>query len=171
MSTVVLVNEDDIAIGEMEKLEAHQKGLLHRAFSVFIFNDKGEMLLQQRAPGKYHSPCLWSNACCSHPLQNEVVMDAAKKRLVEEMGFVTDLSHLFSFIYKAAFENGLTEYEYDHVFTGIYNGPILPNEEEVMAFCFMSMSDIALSLEHHPEKFTIWFRIAFEKIKGSLRQV
>src|SRR3954470_13284590 len=122
MEQVILVNEKDQAIGTMEKMEAHRKGVLHRAFSVFIFDRHGKMLLQQRAFHKYHSGGLWTNACCSHPLPGEDIESAAHRRLYEEMGFQTPLKKIFDFTYKADFRNGLTEYEFDHVFTGYYEG-------------------------------------------------
>ena len=122
---VILVNEHDTPIGLMGKLEAHQKALLHRAFSVFILNDKGEIMLQQRAASKYHSPNLWTNTCCSHPRQGETTIEAGKRRLQEEMGFVTELTDILSFIYKAPFDNGLTEHELDHILIGYYNASLL----------------------------------------------
>ena len=128
---VILVNEHDTPIGLMGKLEAHQKALLHRAFSVFILNDKGEIMLQQRAASKYHSPNLWTNTCCSHPRQGETTIEAGKRRLREEMGFVTELTDILSFIYKAPFDNGLTEHELDHILIGYYNAPPTINPEEV----------------------------------------
>ena len=161
---VVLVNEQDVQIGTMEKMQAHQEGLLHRAFSIFIFNNKGEMLLQQRAANKYHSPNLWSNACCSHPMPGEKTEAAAHRRLEEELGFDTSLIHDFHFIYKAQFENGLIEHEFDHVFVGTYNGSILPNSLEVKDYCFMKWEDIENSLQTHPHKYSEWFKIAFEKM-------
>lgn len=164
MENVILVNERDEETGIMEKMEAHEKALLHRAFSVFIFNNDGEMLLQQRASRKYHSPNLWTNACCSHPKPQEATGTAAKRRLKEELGFETDLEKIFDFTYKADFENGLTEYEFDHVFTGIYEGEIKPNPAEVLDFCYKSMEDIQHSLESHPHKYTVWFAIAFPRI-------
>src|SRR5688500_14176064 len=128
---VILVNEQDVEIGKMEKLEAHQKAVLHRAFSVFIFNKKGEMLLQQRARNKYHSAGLWTNACCSHPSPGEDTLSAASRRLIEEMGFSTALTKIFEFTYQTRFDNGLTEHEYDHVYTGVFEGTIKPNPDEV----------------------------------------
>jgi len=128
---VVLVNEKDEKIGLMPKMEAHEKGLLHRAFSVFVFNDKNELMLQQRAFDKYHSPGLWTNTCCSHQRDGESNIEAGKRRLNEEMGFVTDLSEVISFIYKAPFDNGLTEHEYDHIMVGYYNGLPIINPAEV----------------------------------------
>jgi isopentenyl-diphosphate Delta-isomerase len=169
VSEVILVNEADVPTGTMEKLEAHQKGILHRAFSIFIFNNKGEMLIQQRAAGKYHSPGLWTNACCSHPMPGEATLPAAERRLYEELGFTTRLKKVFAFTYRASFENGVTEYEFDHVFTGKYDGEIKANALEVKDFCFKTLEEIGTSLATHPQKFTAWFKIAFPKIKTSKR--
>jgi len=139
---VILVNEQDEQVGVMEKMAAHQQALLHRAFSVFIFNKEGQMLLQKRAAGKYHSPGLWTNACCSHPAPGETTDAAAKRRLQEELGFTTDLKKAFHFTYKAAFDNGLTEYEFDHVYTGVYDGPIHPDPQEASEVLFLTMDEI-----------------------------
>jgi len=166
LQEVILINENDEQIGTMEKMEAHQKALLHRAFSVFIFNSKNEMLLQQRSVNKYHSGGLWTNACCSHPKPNEETKDAAGRRLFEELGFKTELKKIFHFTYKHRFENGLTEFEFDHVFIGHFNGAILPDKEEVNDYCFMSMDEIGPSLKSHPQKFTPWFLIAFPLVKN-----
>src|SRR5687768_1222605 len=136
VSEVILVNERDEAIGKMEKMEAHRKALLHRAFSVFIFNSNGDMLLQQRADNKYHSAGLWTNACCSHPLPGEETASAAARRLHEELGFSTPLRKAFTFTYRSDFENGLTEHEIDHVFTGIFDGEVFPNESEVKNYTY-----------------------------------
>lgn len=163
--SVVLVNEFDEEIGTMEKMEAHRKALLHRAFSVFIFNAGGEMLLQRRALTKYHSGGLWTNACCSHPRPGEAVGAAATRRLREELGFVTELEPAFSFTYKAPFDNGLTEYEFDHVLTGRYEGAIRPDPDEVCDYCFKSMDEIRSDLVSHPHKYTEWFRIAFPRLE------
>lgn len=171
MQDLILVDEQDKPIGQMEKMEVHQKGLLHRAFSVFIFNEKGEMLLQQRAAKKYHSPNLWSNACCSHPVVGEDTIVAAKKRLQEEMGFITEVEEKFSFTYKTEFDNGLIEHEFDHVFTGIYDGEIIPNEDEVSDYCYMTMKAIEESLESHPTKYSSWFTIAFPIVKDQLTKL
>ena len=171
MDKLILVDKKDTPIGTIEKMEAHQKALLHRAFSVFIFNTKGEMLLQQRALDKYHSGGLWTNACCSHPYDGQQTQAAAEKRLQEEMGFTTVLTKVFDFIYKAPFDNGLTEHEFDHVFTGTYDGAIVPDKSEVEDFCFMSMEDIKESLQLHPEKYTVWFKIAFPKMESYLAAV
>jgi isopentenyl-diphosphate delta-isomerase len=161
---VILVDANDNEVGVMEKMEAHRKALLHRAFSVFIFNDKGEMLLQQRAITKYHSGGLWTNACCSHPRPGEVTINAAKRRLQEELGFETDIEKVFDFTYKAAFDNGLAEHEFDHVFVGNYEQKIKPNPEEVKDVAFMPMDDILQSLKDAPAKYTTWFHIAFPKV-------
>jgi isopentenyl-diphosphate Delta-isomerase len=158
---VILVNEQDEETGTIEKMEAHRKALLHRAFSVFIFNTKGEMLLQQRAPGKYHSPGLWTNACCSHPRPGEPVEDAAVRRLKEEMGIDASLKKVFDFIYRTEFENGLTEFEFDHVYTGSFTGTLSPDKQEVQDYCFRSMEDIEQDLQRRPEKYSSWFKIAF----------
>ena len=165
---VILVNEQDEQTGTIEKMEAHRKALLHRAFSVFIFNGKGEMLLQQRAMGKYHSPGLWTNTCCSHPRPGEQVEVAASRRLKEEMGIDTLLEKIFDFIYRTEFENGLTEYEFDHVYTGIYSGELTPNKQEVKDYCFRSMDDIEQDLLRRPEKYSAWFRIAFPRLRTKM---
>jgi isopentenyl-diphosphate Delta-isomerase len=165
LTEVILVNENDEQIGTIEKMEAHEKGLLHRAFSIFIFNSKSELLLQQRALGKYHNGGLWTNTCCSHPLPGEDVLTAANRRLLEEMGFATLLTPAFNFTYNATFDNGLTEYEYDYVFMGIYDGKIKIDEGEVRDFCFKTIHDIEVSLQMQPHKYTEWFQIAFPQIK------
>lgn len=164
MEHVILVDEHDEEIGIMEKMEAHEKAVLHRAFSVFIFNAKGEMLLQQRADTKYHSGGLWTNACCSHPRPGEKIIDAATRRLPEELGFKASLSKVFHFTYSAPFDNGLTEHEFDHVFVGTFDGVIQPNPAEVQDYCFKTMDDIAASLETTPALYTVWFHVAFPKI-------
>jgi isopentenyl-diphosphate Delta-isomerase len=165
---VILVDEQDRPTGAMEKMEVHQKAMLHRAFSVFIFNDKGEMLLQKRAGKKYHSGGLWTNACCSHPQPGEESMLAANRRLEEEMGFTAPLKKVFSFIYKAAFANGLTEHEYDHVFIGNYNGLVKPDPDEVEDYRYQSLDELKQSLQTHPHHFTEWFKIAFPRIEAYL---
>lgn len=166
MEQVILVNEQDEVVGQMEKMEAHLKGILHRAFSVFIFNSKGEMLLQQRALDKYHSAGLWTNACCSHPRPGEGNVEAAQRRLKEELGFSIPLKKVFDFTYKTQFENGLTEHEVDHVFTGTYDGIIAPTPAEVADYKFLSIDQIANQLKTHPENYTSWFHIAFPKIQA-----
>lgn len=157
---VILVNEQDDQIGVMDKLEAHKQARLHRAFSVFIFNSNGEMLLQQRAAHKYHSGGLWTNACCSHPSPGEATAAAASRRLQEEMGFSTGLSKIFDFTYRAEFDNGLVEHEYDHVFLGLYNGEIQPNPEEVQDYCYKNMDELRKEIEEEPGSYTAWFHIA-----------
>lgn len=161
---VILVDEHDKEYDSMGKMEAHKKGLLHRAFSIFIFNSKGEMLLQQRALQKYHSGGLWTNACCSHPQPGDVLVEAAGKRLMEEMGFTTKLEKAFDFVYRTDFDNGLTEHEFDHVFVGEYDDKVSINPEEVTDFCYKTMEDIRYSLQTHPQKYTAWFRLAFPMI-------
>lgn len=164
MEEVILVDESDAAIGVMEKMEAHEKALLHRAFSVFIFNSRNEMLLQQRSASKYHSAGLWTNACCSHPRPGEDTLAAAQRRLQEELGFQTPIRKVFDFTYKAAFDNGLTEHEFDHVFVGSYDEMIDPNPDEVQAVRFVTMETLRNSLETEPAAYTAWFHIAFPRI-------
>ncbi|WP_046745850.1 isopentenyl-diphosphate Delta-isomerase [Kordia zhangzhouensis] len=160
---VILVNENDEQIGVMEKIEAHEKALLHRAFSVFILNNKGELMLQQRALHKYHSPGLWTNTCCSHQREGESNIAAGKRRLQEEMGFVTELAEAVSFIYKAPFDNGLTEHEYDHVMIGNYNDAPIINPDEVADWKWMDVKAVKDDIASHPEKYTAWFKIIFDK--------
>ena len=160
---VILVNEQDEQIGLMPKMEAHEKALLHRAFSVFIFNKDNKLMLQQRALTKYHSPGLWTNTCCSHQREGETNIEAGKRRLQEEMGFVVDLKETIAFIYKAPFDNGLTEYEYDHVLLGTYNGKPNINTEEVADWKWMPLEDVKVDISLHPEHYTAWFKVIFEK--------
>lgn len=160
---VILVNENDEKIGLMPKLEAHEKALLHRAFSVFIFNDKNELMLQQRAMHKYHSPGLWTNTCCSHQRDGEANVEAGKRRLQEEMGFVTDLKETTSFIYKAPFDNGLTEHELDHILVGYYNDNPEINPDEVANWKWMSLETVKIDIVASPSQYTAWFKIIFEK--------
>ena len=162
---MILVDKNDVQTGTMEKMEAHKQGLLHRAFSIFIFNNNGEFLLQQRALNKYHNGGLWTNTCCSHPLPGENVLNAAYRRLSEEMGFTTKLSPAFDFIYNATFDDGLTEHEFDHVFTGIYEGEIKVDKTEVSDYCYKKLKDIDDSLQMHPQKYTEWFKIALPQMK------
>lgn len=161
MEEVILVDESDTPLGTMEKMEAHRRALLHRAFSVFIFNSKGEMLLQQRAAQKYHSPGLWTNACCSHPRPGEDTKEAALRRLREELGFSTNLEKVFHFTYRSDFENGLTEFEFDHVFVGTYDQDIFPDKAEVSDYCHWSPEVVRENLRLQPDRFTSWFRLAF----------
>ncbi|MCH5599676.1 isopentenyl-diphosphate Delta-isomerase [Niabella ginsengisoli] len=161
---VILVDENDNAKGTMEKMEAHQKGLLHRAFSVLLFNDKKEWLLQQRALDKYHCGGLWTNTCCSHPFPDEDILHAAKRRLKEEMGIEGELDKAFDFIYKASFKNGLTEHEFDHVFIGQFSDTPNINTQEVADWKYISLSDLKEDLQLHPEKYTPWFKIIIDKM-------
>ncbi|WP_277012338.1 isopentenyl-diphosphate Delta-isomerase [Capnocytophaga granulosa] len=160
---VILVNEKDEPIGLMGKMEAHQKGLLHRAFSVFVFNSKQEVLLQQRAACKYHSPNLWTNTCCSHPRAGETNQQAGERRLQEEMGLQVPLQEVFSFIYKAPFDNGLTEHEYDHVLIGYSDAQPQINPEEVASWKWLSLEAIKEDILQAPERYTAWFKIIFEE--------
>jgi isopentenyl-diphosphate Delta-isomerase len=162
---VILVDEKDNPVAVAGKMEAHKKGLLHRAFSVFIFNSKGEMLLQQRAMHKYHSGGLWTNACCSHPNPGEETLAAAQRRLKEEMGIEAPVEKVFDFIYKTKFDNGLTEYEFDHVFAGEYDKPVDFNKNEVMDSCYKDMPGIRDTLQTHPEKYSVWLHLAFPGIE------
>ena len=160
---VILVNELDEQIGLMPKLEAHQKAVLHRAFSVFILNDKKEIMLQQRAQHKYHSPLLWTNTCCSHQREGETNIQAGNRRLFEEMGFRTEIKELFHFIYKAPFDNGLTEHELDHVMVGYYNDAPQINPEEVQDWKWMKIEDVKNDMLIHHESYTVWFKIIFDE--------
>ncbi len=159
---VILVNENDQEIGKMEKQEAHEKGLLHRAFSVFIFNDQKELLLQQRALTKYHSAGLWTNTCCSHPRVNETIVQAAHRRLQEEMGFDCFLEVKTSFIYKADFDNGLTEHEFDHVLVGNFNGEVIINPTEVASYKWVAIDWLKQDMMKNPNNYTAWFTIISE---------
>lgn len=165
---VILVNERDEPLGLMEKIEAHEKGLLHRAFSVFVLNSDGELLLQKRASHKYHSGGLWSNTCCSHPRDGEKVEDAAHRRMQEEMGFDCHLEKLFAFTYKAEFDNNMMEHEYDHVFVGYDNQNPVPNPDEVEDYKWMSLDDIAHDIKQNPSKYTAWFIIVFERFHQAI---
>lgn len=160
---VILVNQENEQIGTMPKMEAHEKALLHRAFSVFVLNDQGEIMLQQRAAAKYHSPMLWTNTCCSHQRVGESNIEAGKRRLQEEMGFETELKELFSFIYKAPFDNGLTEHEFDHVMLGNFNAEPNTNPDEVEAWKWMLPEDVKEDIANNPNEYTVWFKIIFEK--------
>ncbi|WP_158799893.1 isopentenyl-diphosphate Delta-isomerase [Pedobacter sp. L105] len=162
---VLLVDEDDNEIGVMEKMQAHEEALLHRAISIFIFNDKDELLLQKRAAVKYHSPLLWTNTCCSHPRPGEILIDAANRRLTEEMKMACNLTYEFSFTYKAVLDKGLTEYEFDHVFFGLSNSLPIPNPEEVADWKYMSFEAIDKDMAENPGTYTTWFKLMLEKIK------
>jgi isopentenyl-diphosphate Delta-isomerase len=161
---VVLVDENDTPVGLMEKMEAHRLGLLHRAFSVFVFNSQNELLLQQRAFTKYHSAGLWSNTCCSHPRHNEDTSAAAKRRLQEEMGMDLELNYKTNFIYKTTFDNNLTEHEFDHVYTAISNTLPAINVEEVNNYRYLGLEKLKEEIKEKPEEFTSWFKIAIEKL-------
>ncbi len=160
---VILVNERDEKIGLMPKLEAHQKGILHRAFSVFIINDNNELMLQQRAMNKYHSPGLWTNTCCSHQRDGETSVEAGKRRLEEEMGFNTPLKETGSIIYKAPFDNGLTEHELDHILIGNFNGIPEINQAEVSSWKWMTLEQIQKDIRINPDDYTAWFKIIIDK--------
>lgn len=160
---VVLVNEKDEKIGLMPKQEAHVKGVLHRAFSVFIFNSKNELMLQQRAFEKYHTPGLWANTCCSHQRDGESSIEAGKRRLMEEMGFTTDLKETTTFIYKAPFDNGLTEHELDHILVGSYEADPKINPEEVASWKWMDLEEVRDDIKNNPDIYTPWFKIIFDK--------
>jgi len=159
---VVLVDQDDQKLGLMEKQQAHVAGLLHRAFSVFVFNSEGKLMIQQRAADKYHSPTLWTNTCCSHPRDNESYEEAAHRRLMEEMGFDCDLDYKFNFTYKAHLDNDLTEHELDYVFIGLFDGEPKLNPKEVMAYRWIDLEDLKNDIEANPQDYTAWFKIIFE---------
>ena len=159
---VVLVDQNDQKLGLMEKQQAHIAGLLHRAFSVLVFNSKGELMIQQRAASKYHSPTLWTNTCCSHPRDNETYEQAAHRRLEEEMGFDCELEYKFNFIYKAHLENDLIEHELDHVFIGTFDNEPKLNPDEVMAYRWVELDDLKKDMEKNPQNYTAWFKIIFE---------
>ena len=161
---VVLVDESDQQLGIMEKMAAHIVPRLHRAFSIFLFNEKGELLLQQRALSKYHSPGLWTNTCCSHPRNGESVDKAAERRLLEEMGLQCEMHEVFTFIYKAPVGLGLIEHEYDHVFFGQCDQEPVINTDEVASWKYMSLDNITADMKAHPELYTEWFKISFDEI-------
>lgn len=163
VENVILVDEHDNEVGLMEKIEAHEKALLHRAFSVFIFNENNELMLQQRAKSKYHSPLLWTNTCCSHQKKGESNISAGMRRLREEMGFTCELEEVFTFIYKAPFDNGLTEHELDHVMIGYYDGEPIVNSDEVENYKWMTLEAVKKDIEINPNEYTAWFKIIFDK--------
>lgn len=167
---VILVNELDQQTGLMPKLEAHERAILHRAFSVFILNDKNEIMLQQRAHHKYHSPLLWTNTCCSHQRDGETNIQAGSRRLYEEMGFKAELKELFHFIYKAPFDNGLTEHELDHVMIGYYNDEPIINPEEVEDWKWMKIEDVQNDMLANPDDYTVWFKIIFDEFYHFLEE-
>lgn len=165
---MILVNEQDDEIGYGDKLSVHQSGLLHRAFSVFIFNSHGELLLQQRAETKYHSPGLWTNTCCSHPRPGELTLDACKRRLKEEMGMLCDPEFSFSFIYKYQFTNGLTEHEFDHVFIDISDDQPILNKDEVKSWKYIGLNELDSDISDNPDNYTPWLKICLPKLKEQI---
>jgi isopentenyl-diphosphate delta-isomerase len=167
---LILVDENDNVTGSMNKLATHQSGMLHRAFSIFIFNQKGEILLQQRADKKYHSAGLWSNTCCSHPLKGEIIDDAVSRRLKEEMGLECNTQFQFSFIYKAALENGLTEHELDHVYFGKSDDIPVPDPNEVKDWQYVHPEKLKEEMISHPHKYSVWLKICFPKVESILLQ-
>jgi isopentenyl-diphosphate delta-isomerase len=170
MTEVILVNEKDEAIGSMEKMQAHREGKLHRAFSVFLTDKNNKLLLQKRAASKYHSAGLWTNTCCSHPMPNEKISDAATRRLKEELGIENAaLQALFSFEYKACLENNLTEHELDHVLWGNYEGQIKINQEEASETGYFSAAEIRQMLNECPEQFTVWFKLIYPRIENYIK--
>jgi isopentenyl-diphosphate delta-isomerase len=160
---ILTVDDQDRETGYMEKMEAHEKGVLHRAFSVMIFNDEGEVLLQKRAKMKYHSPGLWANSCCSHQREGETLTEAVSRRIKEELGITCDCKEEFKFRYQVEFDNGLIEHEIDHVFIGHYNGTVVPNEDEVEEICWVSLDKLNKEMSEHPENFTYWFKILMKQ--------
>lgn len=164
MEKVILVNKKDKAIGIEEKMKAHQKGKLHRAISVILFNKGGEILIQKRANSKYHSPGLWANTCCSHPRPGESLKETAKRRLKEEMGIETDLKEFFSFIYKARVGD-LVEHEFDHVFLGRFDGRPKPDKKEVEDWQWIKLTDLEADIKKNPQKYTPWFKIIIRELK------
>ena len=165
---VILVDSNDNQVGVEEKMVAHEKALLHRAVSVFIINSKGEWLLQQRAMNKYHSKGLWTNTCCSHPFPGELALDAAARRLQEEMGLKAEINEIFSFLYREDLDNGLTEHELDHVFVGYSDELPVPNADEVMAWKYIAFDDLKADITYHPANYTVWFKMIFEKVNKHL---
>ncbi len=161
---LILVDENDNQVGTGEKMEVHREGKLHRCFSIFIFNSNGHMLLQKRAKSKYHSGGLWTNSCCSHPRDKEELKEAIHRRLEEEMGFDCEMKKIFTFIYKAELDHGLTEHEYDHVYVGTYDGNITPNPEEADGYEWEDIDTINKDIEKRPESYTVWFKIAFARL-------
>lgn len=170
MPEVILVDENNNPVGSMEKMEAHKKGLLHRAFSIFIFNQKGQLLLQKRATGKYHCGGLWSNTCCSHPAPGENLLESASQRLMEEMGIETELREIFTFTYRVSFENGLTENEFDHVLIGFSDTKPKINPDEAEDWKYIDKEIALKATVDNPDEFTPWFKIALPKVISSLSE-
>jgi isopentenyl-diphosphate delta-isomerase len=160
---VILVDDRDRPVGVAEKMQAHREGSLHRAFSIFVTNAKGELLLQRRARSKYHSGGLWTNTCCSHPRPQETTETAASRRLQEEMGFSCDLREIFSFTYRAELDNDLIEHEFDRVFVGEFNGEPILNPQEAEEWCWISIDRLSQDIQEHPERYTFWLKVCFEK--------
>lgn len=161
---IILVDEADQVLGSMGKQEAHEQGLLHRAFSVFLFNSKGEMLLQQRADEKYHSPGLWTNTCCSHPFYGERLEEAVHRRLMEEMGLQCDVQFVFQFQYRADLDQGMIEHELDHVFIGVTDDIPFPDPKEVKDWKYWPLEELVSAVKEHPSLFTVWFRLSIERV-------
>ena len=160
---LILVDENDVVIGYGEKLQVHKNAQLHRAFSIFVLNNNSELLLQKRAYNKYHSGGLWANTCCSHPIRGEDQEVTTQRRLVEEMGIQCSLRKIFSFMYKAELDNGLTEFEYDHVYLGKFEGNPVPNAEEVCDWKWINLGILKEELQEHPERYAYWLLHAFEQ--------
>ena len=171
MEEVILVDQNNNVIGYMEKMEAHEKGLLHRAFSVFIFNSNNELLLQQRAISKYHSGGLWTNTCCSHPRKNEKFIDAANRRLVEEMGMSVELEKAFSFTYKADLDHNLIEHELDWVFIGKSDVFPVINKEEVESYKYINFQDLVKDIDDNPDVYTEWLKICLNKVSEHIIKI
>ncbi|MDT8719236.1 isopentenyl-diphosphate Delta-isomerase [Clostridium sp. 19966] len=167
---IIAVDKDDREIGAIEKLEAHKRSMLHRAFSIFVFNSKKELLLQKRHSGKYHSAGLWSNTCCSHPRYGEALQEAAYRRLREEMGFTCEIKDIFSFTYTAKLENNLVENEFDHVFIGYYDGEVSPDENEVEGYKWSAIDSIKSDILENPDAYTFWFKLIFDRVAEAVEQ-
>jgi isopentenyl-diphosphate Delta-isomerase len=165
---LILVDERDEAVGVEEKITAHLNGALHRAFSIFIFNSVGQLLLQKRAGTKYHSKGLWSNTCCGHPRPGESIEEASRRRLKEEMGFDCEVQKVFEFIYQASLEDGLKEYEYDHVFVGRFDGSPTPNSDEVADWKWVNLTTLRLDMKARPDKYTYWFMLSIDELCRSV---
>ncbi len=165
MEKIILVDKDDNETGSMEKIKAHENGgVLHRAFSIFVFNNKGEMLIQKRAAGKYHCADLWTNTCCSHQSPGETIEEAAHRKLKQEMGFDTTLKEILKFTYKAEFDNKLTEHELDHVFVGVYDGEVIPDPEEADDYKWVDVKQLKEYISKDPGKYTPWFKIVLDRV-------